>query len=180
MDNKKDGNPGTGNHFTQINQTINIQNVGNYYNADVIHNEYYNGELKTTKQGNPVSETEAIREEIIAYVNKTLSLVDDKWKPIYLDLWKDILSLKEVSAEIYDRGRQQNTTFNRKLVANIICYLGNFRGNGTGMYGVYSATPIVMKLEKTTACSTRQELGTTPSKEICDAIDILLKKQDIA
>ena len=49
MDIKKDGNPGTGNHFTQINQTINIQNVGNYYNADVIHNEYYNGELKTTK-----------------------------------------------------------------------------------------------------------------------------------
>lgn len=175
MDIKIEGNPGTGNTF----QEIHIGTVQNYNpNATtVINNNYGNG----AKPQEPMSmiDRSAIRQEIITYVGKTLNLVEERWKPVYIELWNDILDLKEVSAEVYDRGRQQKTIFNRKLIANIIYYLGNFKGNGTGLYGNYSATPLVKALEGTTECSTRTELGSQPSKEIRDAITPLLKKHHI-
>lgn len=180
MDVKIDGNPGTGNHFTEIKQDIHIGSVGVYNNATTINNTYQDGRLVETKKEEPVGESEAVRKEILTYVGKTLCLVEEKWKPIYNDLWNDILNLSEVKAEVYDPGRQQGTTFNRNLVANIIHFLGNFRGNKSGMFGAYSATPVVNELEGTTACSTRTELGSNPSKEIRDAISPLLKKYNIA
>lgn len=180
MEVKTDGNPGTGNHYTEIKQEIHIGSVGVYNNATTINNTYQDGRLVETKKDEAVGESEAVRKEIMVYVGKTLCLVEEKWKPIYKDLWNDILNLNEVKAEVYDPGRQQGTTFNRKLVANIIHYLGNFRGNKSGMFGAYSATPVVNELEGTTACSTRTELGSNPEKEIRDAISPLLKKYNIA
>lgn len=180
MDVKIDGNPGQGNHFTEIKQDIHIGSVGVYNNATTINNTYMDGKLVATQKESAATETEAVRKEIMAYVGKTLHLVEEKWKPVYLDLWEEILNIKEVAAEVYDRGRQHDTTFNRNLVANIIHFLGNFRGNKTGMFGAYSATPVVNELEGTTACSTRTELGSNPSKEIRDAITPLLKKYNIA
>ena len=177
MEIKIEGNPGTGNTF----QEVKIGTVQNYNpNATTVINNNY-GSYPKSKE-NPLGEIDhsAIRQEILNYVGKTLHLVEEKWKPVYLDLWEEILNIKEVAAEVYDRGRQQGTTFNRNLVANIIHFLGNFRGNKTGMFGAYSATPVVNELEGTTACSTRTELGSNPSKEIRDAITPLLKKYNIA
>lgn len=179
MDDKKLNNPGSGNHFTEIHQSISIGSVGVYNNATTIYNTYQDGKLKETKSDTPVVETAAVRKEIVLYVGKTLCLVEERWKPVYMDLWNDILDLREVAALIYDPGRQQKTVFNRKLVANIIHYLGDFTGVGAGIYGDYSATTIVMQLEGTKDCSTRTELGLSPSKEICDAIKPLLKKHGI-
>ena len=180
MEVKTDGNPGAGNHYTEIKQEIHIGSVGVYNNATTINNTYQDGRLVEMQKGTPSTEPEAVRKEILGYVGKTLCLVEDKWKPIYMDLWNDILNLNEVKAEVYAPGRQQGTTFNRKLVANIIHYLGNFRGNKSGMFGAYSATPVVNELEGTTACSTRTELGSNPTKVIRDAIGPLLKKYNIA
>ena len=177
MEIKIEGNPGTGNTF----QEVKIGTVQNYNpNATTVINNNY-GSYPKSKE-NPLGEIDhsAIRQEIINYVGKTLHLVEEKWKPVYLDLWEEILNIKEVAAEVYDRGRQHDTTFNRNLVANIIHFLGNSRGNKTGMFGAYSATPVVNELEGTTACSTRTELGSNPSKEIRDAITPLLKKYNIA
>ena len=177
MEIKIEGNPGTGNTF----QEVKIGTVQNYNpNATTVINNNY-GSYPKSKE-NPLGEIDhsAIRQEILNYVGKTLHLVEEKWKPVYLDLWEEILNIKEVAAEVYDRGRQHDTTFNRNLVANIIHFLGNFRGNKTGMFGAYSATPVVNELEGTTACSTRTELGSNPSKEIRDAITPLLKKYNIA
>lgn len=179
MDENRYGNPGTGNHYTEIKQEIHIGSVGVYNNATTIHNTYADGKLVRLEKDNPIADMESVRKEILDYVGKTLCLVEEKWKPIYMDLWNDILDLKEVSADIYDRGRQQNTTFNRKLVANIIYYLGNFRNNGSGMFGSYNATTVVSQLEGTKKCSARMELGIWPSREIRDAIDPLLKTYDI-
>jgi len=181
MDINIHGDPGTGNHYTEvkIDQQVHIGNVGVLNKATTINNTYADGKLVRTELDNAVTDTESVRKEILDYVSKTLGLVEEKWKPIYMDLWNNILDLKEVSAEVYDRGRQQNTTFNRKLVANIIYYLGNFRNNGSGMYGSYSATTIVCQLESSTTCSTRAELGLQPVKAIRDAIDPLLKTYGI-
>jgi hypothetical protein len=147
--------------------------------ATTINNTYADGKLVRTELDSPTNETESVRKEILDYVSKTLGLVEEKWKPIYMDLWNDILDLKEVSAEVYDRGRQQNTTFNRKLVANIIYYLGNFRNNGSGMYGSYNASTVVSLLEGATNCNVRVELGLQPSRAIRNAIDPLLKTYGI-
>lgn len=177
MEIKIEGNPGTGNTF----QEVKIGTVQNYNpNATTVINNNY-GSYPKSKE-NPLGETDhsAIRQEIINYVSKTLKLVEKKWQDGYMDLWNDILDLDVVAAEVYDRGRQHDTTFNRNFVANIIHFLGNFRGNKTGMFGAYSATPIVNELEGRTACSTRTELGSNPSKEIRDAITPLLKKYNIA
>ncbi len=179
MDINIHGDPGTGNHYTEVKQEIHIGNVGTYNKATTINNTYADGKLVRMELDNAVTDTESVRKEIVDYVSKTLGLVEEKWKPIYMDLWNDILDLKEVSAEVYDRGRQQNTTFNRKLVANIIYYLGNFRNNGSGMYGSYNATTLVNQLEGITNCSARFELGMRPAKAIRDAIDPLLKTYGI-
>ena len=181
MDINIHGDPGTGNHYTEvkIDQQVHIGNVGVLNKATTINNTYADGKLVRTELDSPTNETESVRKEILDYVSKTLGLVEEKWKPIYMDLWNNILDLKEVSAEVYDRGRQQNTTFNRKLVANIIYYLGNFRNNGSGMYGSYNATTVVNQLEGITNCSARLELGMRPAKAIRDAIDPLLKTYGI-
>ena len=181
MDLNINGNPGQGNHFTEIKQDINIGYVEHYNNATTIHNTYQDGKLVETKKKEPApaTDTEIINKEILGYVGKTLCLVEEQWKPIYMDLWNDILKLRDVTAEIYDRGRQHNTTFNRNFVANIIYYLGNFRKNGAGLYGSYNATKVVTELEGKTGCSTRTELGQQPSHDIRLALDALLKKYDI-
>jgi len=179
MDLNRQNDPGTGNHYTEIKQEIHIGSVGVYNNATTIHNTYTDGKLRRMELDNGASELESVRKEILDYVGKTLCLVEEKWKPIYMDLWDDILDIEEVSAEICDRGRQQNTAFNRKLVVNIIYYLGNFRNNGSGMYGSYNATTVVSQLEGTTNCNVRVELGMQPSREIRAAIDLLLKSYDI-
>lgn len=179
MDENRNGGTDQGSHVTNITQEIHIGTVGVYNNATTIHNTYMDGKLVRMEQDAPVTDTECIRKEIIDYVGKSLGLVEEKWKPVYMELWDDILDLKEVSADVYDRGRQQNTTFNRKLVLNIIYYLGNFRKNGSGMYGSYNASTVVSQLESNTNCSSRIELGLQPSKAIRDAIDRLLQTYDI-
>lgn len=179
MDENRNGGTDQGSHVTNITQEIHIGSVGVYNNATTIHNTYMDGKLVRIEEDNPIANAEQLREEIKDYVGKTLGLVEEKWKPIYMDLWNDILNIKEVSAEVYDRGRQQNTTFNRKLVANIIYYLGNFRNNGSGMYGSYNASTVVSQLESNTNCSARIELGLLPPKTIRDAIDLLLEKYNI-
>ena len=176
MEIKIQGDPGTGNTF----QEIHIGNVQNYVpNATTVINHNYGSSPKAKDKDPDGIDHPSIRQEIVNYVGKTLKLVERKWQDRYLDLWNDILDLEVVADEVYDRGRQKGTLFNRKLVANIIHYLGNFRGNGSGMYGSYSASPVANVLENTTYCSTRTELGSQPSRAIRDAIAPLLQKHNI-
>lgn len=41
---------------------------------------------------------------IIQYVEQTLGYVSGDWKNKFKVLWEDILRLKEVDAEVYNRG----------------------------------------------------------------------------
>ena len=51
---------------------------------------------------------------------KIQGCVSPQWAERYSTLWHQVLAAPEVEAVIYKPGKQQNTTFNRTLVANII------------------------------------------------------------
>ena len=120
MDINITGNPGTGNTF----QEIHIDTVQNYNpNATTVINNNYGDKQKPAPATEKVlqdAEREQRKAEIMDYVAKLKNYVAKDWKNRYESLWKEILALPEVNAEVYEPGRQQGTTFNRNLIANIL------------------------------------------------------------
>lgn len=173
---KIEGNPGTGNSFTEVN----IGHVENYNPAatTVVNNYYGYGKAPQVPVATNTNKT-VLRQEILDYVSKTLPFVLYQWKDKYMDLWSDILSLPEVEAVIYNPGRQRGTAFNRKEVAHIICYLGKHAVDGMGIFQKYNATRIATTFRDGAEKSVRPELGFRPSKDIQVAIDKLLKNQNV-
>ena len=169
----KDCNPGSGNTF----QEINIGHVENYNPAatTVVNNNYYYGTREKPEAEETPVEKSVIRQEILDYVVKTREFVLIKWKDKYMDLWNDILDIPEVAAIIYHRGRQSQTTFNRKEVCHIICYLGQHAVDGMGIFEKYNATHIARSFKDGCEKSTRPELGYKTTLAIRKAIDELLK-----
>lgn len=120
MDIRIEGNPGTGNHFTDIH----IQHVETYApNATTVINNHY-GDKKPLRQPSDAAGKEVerlrCRSEIMQYVDNLRPFVASPWKNRYESIWQDIMDIPEVAAAIYDPGRQKDTVFNRNLVANII------------------------------------------------------------
>ena len=128
MDINITGNPGTGNTF----QEIHIDTVQNYNpNATTVINNNYGDKQKPAPATEKVlqdAEREQRKAEIMDYVAKLKNYVAKDWKNRYESLWKEILALPEVNAEVYEPGRQQGTTFNRNLIANIL-YIMSFISN---------------------------------------------------
>lgn len=96
--------------------------------------------------------------DIKTYVMKVKTLLSADWSTeAYGMLWDKLLALPSVQAVVTDRGKQKNTTFNRKLVANILHLMMQ--------KGVFcqSATNQAMAeaLEGTKDHSVRAEIGTT-------------------
>lgn len=163
------GNPGTGNSFTEVH----INNVENYNpNAQTVINHNYGSRAK--KGGdNPQNvnniDTAPIRAEILNYVSRLKPYLADDSKQGYEKLWNDILDIPEVTAQIYNPGKQQDTNFNRNLVANIIHYLGT-----RGAFSEYNAAQLTERLEGDKDHSVRRALGKDPDDEIIDKIKALL------
>jgi len=59
------------------------------------------------------------KKAILEYVDRLKPLISEEYQERYDELWMGILELKEVREEVYDKGKQQDTTFNRNLVAQI-------------------------------------------------------------
>ena len=76
MDLNRLGDPGTGNHYTEIKQEIHIGSVGVYNNATTIHNTYADGKLVRTEMDNPLTDMESVRKEILDYVISLLDVAD--------------------------------------------------------------------------------------------------------
>jgi len=187
MNLNKDFNPGTGNTF----QEINIGKVENYNpNATTVTNNYYG--TRESPQGHGEQEfkgssSSKVQEDQLSTVNSQLSIkeiltyvarlrgqVADKWKSRYMKLWEEILDLKVVAAKVYDPGKQQETNFNRNLVANIIYYLGCYGQPDNGIFSVYNASRFAELLETDKDHSVRAELRRLPPPDICSRIDKLL------
>lgn len=170
----KDFNPGTGNTY----QEIHIEYVEHYHTQPVTINHYDDSSSKSSKVVDEhvlLPKKEDLREEILAYVGKTIFFVLSPWKDKYMNLWSDILDLPEVNAIIYDKGRQKNTVFNRKEVCHIIHYIGKEAVDGYGIFEKYNATHIANRFMDDMSNAVRPELYYNPSKPIRDAIDNLLQ-----
>ena len=111
------------------------------------------------------------KKSIIDYVMKLHPVyVSKEWQDKYEWLWKQILELTAVAEKIYDKGRQQNTTFNRNLVGNILHLLADKKVLTTN-----NATKLAIGLEKDENASVRAKLGEMPPKEVKDAVEEWLK-----
>ena len=176
MEIKIKGEPGTGNTY--------IEHIENYFPAVTqvtIIRESDGTRRKEMTSDNPadsdVLDKEGKRADIIKYVEKTLPYVLYQWKDKYITLWNDILDLPEVARIIYNRGRQQKTSFNRKEVVHIICYLGKYAFDEAGIFEEYNATHIANAFNDGAEKSTRPELGFLPPVPIRKAIEKLLHEK---
>ena len=97
--------------------------------------------------------------------------VRQEWIEKYQALWEEILELPAVSATIYNKGKQQGTTFNRNLVANILHLMAEKKVLVTD-----NATKLAMTLEGTSDTSVRAQLGVMPSKEIESSVGKMIVK----
>lgn len=189
MDIKIEGNPGTGNSF----QEIHIGTVQNYNpNATTIIN--YNG----TREAAPAATKEAIgsttansqlyprepeenidctpiRKEILNYVSCVRPLVAPDKEDRFMKMWEGILELDAVKPYVYKTGKQKETNFNRKLIANILHHLDTRH-----MYkDPYKASDFAKALEGDYDKSVRGELGKFPSDHVCAEIDRYLESMNI-
>lgn len=190
MELKIEGNPGTGNHYTEVkighieNNFPNVREVKIIKGADGQKTTVMSDGTPAPAGNNSPAEDqdkEAKRQDILQYVGRTLPLVMFAWKDKYMNLWNDILALPEVDRVIYKRGRQQKTSFNRKEVLHIICYLGKYSNGGIGIFeDNYVATSIALQLADGCEKTTRPELGFNTTKTIQAAIDTLMKSKKYA
>lgn len=114
----------------------------------------------------------AAREAIMEYVKRLMPLVKVDCQAHYEQIWTGILDVNEVKQQVYNKGKQQDTLFNRNLVAQIAHQLGS------RVY-VTEAKPVVMAeyLEpgKGKDHPVRQKLGEMPERVIKKAIEDAIK-----
>ncbi len=95
--------------------------------------------------------------------------VREEWREKYRQLWEAILELPAVAEIIYDKGKQQGTTFNRNLVGNILHLMAERKVLSTG-----NATKLAIALEGTSDTSVRAKLGEMPPRPVKVAVEKLL------
>lgn len=161
MDINIKGNPGTGNTF----QEINIGMVENYNpNATTVINNHYGEKQKPAPAAEKVlqdAEREQLKADIMQYVAKIEGHVSADWNKRYETLWKNILNLPEVEAEVYNPGRQKGTTFNRNLIAHIIYIMCN-----QNVIVDKNAAQLAFDLEGDKDHSVRTQLGQGPDNKV--------------
>lgn len=188
MELKIEGNPGTGNHYTEVkighieNNFPNVREVKIIKDADGKKTTVMSGDESSTGSGSETGDNDkdSKRADILKYVEKTLPFVLYQWKDKYMPLWNDILNLPEVDRIIYQRGRQQKTSFNRKEVLHIICFLGKHVIDGYGIFEAYNATHIAAAFCDGCEKTTRPELGFNTTKTIQVAIEKLMNSKKYA
>lgn len=144
-------------------QIFHIGSVGQLNpNATTVTNNYYGDQFVPKKgdgrKGNDSSPKvfEEKRQQILAYVKRVEPLLADAWSCCYDAFWQKVIEQPSVSAVIYTPGKQQNTTFNRKLVAQLLHYIGE-KHKAFGPR--FNATLLAEKLEGSRDASVRGELG---------------------
>ena len=114
----------------------------------------------------------ASKDAIMDYVKRLMPVVREEYQSVYVDMWLGILDLKEVKLQVYNKGKQQGTSFNRDFVAQIIHQLGQ---------RIYTpeANAVVMaeylEPEKGRDHPVRKKLGEKPEKVIAKAIEEQIK-----
>lgn len=110
---------------------------------------------------------------IMEYVGRLMPVVREEFADKYDTMWQEILANYTVKQVIYNKGKQQDTTFNRNLVAQIIHQIS------PKVY-LSSAKPVVLaeylEPEKGANHPVRQKLGEVPENVIRKEIEKCLEK----
>jgi len=148
---------------------------GNMFDIHDNQNVYFNGE----KEGEDEEEDEEdlssyslIKYAIINYVGKIKPLVKTEYLDCYDKMWSDILELKEVKMVVYNKGKQQDTCFNRNLIGQIIHQMIDvvfIKKTNTVLLAEY------LEPEKGIDHPIRQKLGDPPANPIKKVVDAYLK-----
>lgn len=149
-------------------------------NATHVTNHYYGDQFvpKEVQRNEPSVPENATRnlqlskKSILEYVMRLYPLhVRQEWIEKYQALWEEILELPVVVSRIYDKGRQQGTTFNRNLVANILHLMAERR-----VLTITNATKLAELLEGDANASVRAQLGVMPPKDIESSVGKIIVK----
>lgn len=116
-----------------------------------------------------------IRTEILNYVSRVRPLLTDEAKSIFMKMWEDILDLPEVETLVYKQGKQWGTNFNRDLVANILYHLRTLKIYKVVYKDNYNGAAMCEALEGDRDHAVKHALRNDPAKDICEAVDKLLK-----
>ena len=114
------------------------------------------------------------KEAIMEYVGRLKPVVREQYRNEYDTIWEGILELTQVRTIIYNKGKQQDTTFNRNLVAQIIHQVSDW---------LYLPTANTVKMaeylepEKGIEHPVRQKLGESPEKDVKKAIEAYVKEK---
>ena len=158
---------------TKGNITINYYNsVGQRIDSVTTQNfssdKWFKPSCYTLAENTQRPAPEPAKESILEYVGRLTPIVKDEYKDCYNEMWNGLLELREVKQIVYDRGKQQDTTFNRNLVAQIIHQIKD---------KVYVPTANTVQMAeclepgKGGAHSVRQKLGESPDKVIKKSVE---------
>ena len=113
------------------------------------------------------------KDAIMGYVGRLKPMVRESYVDCYDQLWMGILELEEVKTHVYDSGKQQDTTFNRNLVAQIIHQMA-----ATVFVPTANTVNMAQYLEpiKGSDHPVRQKLGESPENKIKISVDKYLKQ----
>ena len=161
MDIDIQGDPGTGNTFTEIH----IDNVETFApNATtVVNNHYGDGRKPRVSSDATLEGAESVQRsaEIMQYVSRLRQYVAPEWSNRYDASWQAILCLPEVLSAVSNPGKQKDTTFNRNLVANIIYIMCE-----KGIIVETNATTLAKALEGDKDHPVRAQLRTRPEESL--------------
>lgn len=114
----------------------------------------------------------ASKEAIMEYVGRLRPVVREQYRDRYDEIWEGILEISQVKAVIYNKGKQQDTTFNRNLLAKIIHQVDILYIPTANSYLLASH----LEPEKGSDHPVRQKLGEMPDKEIKNAVEDYIKE----
>ena len=72
----------------------------------------------------PDKDMTIVKTAIVDYVDRIAPKLKPEWMQGWHRFWEGLLDIDVIEKEIGNISKQQGTAFNRKLICNIICYLG--------------------------------------------------------
>ena len=137
----------------------------------ITYNDHRSIEKEEKKSGESAS---CSKEAIMEYVGRLKPVVKAEYQTEYDTIWEGILELTQVRTHVYKKGKQQDTTFNRNLVAQIIHQVSDW---------LYLPTANTVKMaeyietEKGSEHPVRQKLGESPERDVKKAIEAYVRER---
>ena len=137
----------------------------------ITYNDHRSIEKEEKKSGESAS---CSKEAIMEYVGRLKPVVKAEYQTEYDTIWEGILELTQVRTHVYKKGKQQDTTFNRNLVAQIIHQVSDW---------LYLPTANTVKMaeylepEKGIEHPVRQKLGESPERDVKKAIEAYVRER---